>query len=183
MSRRSMIAIAVLAALGVVALAIGLRGATQAGDADAERSAAVNPDVPAFTPFPAPATAGKTLDGLSVDLARLRGTPVVLNFWATWCGPCRKELPAIAAFAKAHPDIAVIGVNYQDDPSAARALAKETGASWPSIVDDGPLGAAWKVPGLPATFYIDADGKVVDRSLGEVTAQQLEDRVPILTGS
>ncbi len=180
MSRRSMIVIAMLAALGVVALAIGLRGATQTGDADA---VAVDADVPAFAPIAAPPTAGTTLDGERLDLADLRGTPVVLNFWATWCGPCRKEIPTIAAFAKAHPEIAVVGINYQDDPAEARAFEQETGASWPSIVDDGPLGATWKVPGLPATFYIDADGQVIDRSLGEVTAQQLEDRVPALTGS
>ncbi len=177
MSRRLAIAIAVLASVGVVALFVGLRGATSA----TEPSPAVDAGIEAFEPIPAPPLKGTTLDGAPFDLADLRGTPVVVNFWATWCGPCRREIPAIAAFAKNHPEVQVVGVNYQDDTTAARAFAAETGATWPSVIDDGEIGAAWKVPGLPATFFIDAEGQVVDRGLGEVTEQVLEERTANLT--
>ncbi len=179
MSRRLAIAIAVLSSVVVVGLVVGLRAAADA--TKPEKTAAVDANIPAFTPFAAPPLKGTTLDGKPFDLADYRGTPVVVNFWATWCGPCRREIPAIASFAKNHPDIQVIGVNYQDDAAAARTFAEETGASWPSVVDDGPIGAAWKVPGLPATFFIDADGQVVDRGLGEVSEQLLVERTAGLT--
>ena len=129
---------------------------------------------------PAPSLRGTTIDGEPFDLADYRGTPVVLNFWASWCGPCRRELPALAAFAKAHPEIQVIGVDYQDDVEAARTFAAENGATWPSVVDDGPIGAAYEVPGLPATYLIDAQGRIVERLLGEVTEAALTEQLPAL---
>ncbi|MFM9123855.1 MAG: TlpA family protein disulfide reductase [Actinomycetota bacterium] len=172
MSRRWMVAIALLAALGAVTLVIGLRGASQATE-EAARTPAVDANPADFEPFAAPAVRGETLTGEAFDLAELRGTPVVLNFWASWCGPCRKEIPALAAFQAAHPDLAVVGVSYQDDPADALAFAEETGADWPSVIDDGPIGSAFAVPGLPATFFIDAEGQVVGRILGEATEATL----------
>jgi thiol-disulfide isomerase/thioredoxin len=166
-------------AVGAVCLAIGIYGITQQSDTGAaptEESL-----IPKFEAGPAPAIVGTTLTGEPFDLATYRGTPVVVNFWASWCGPCRKELPAIAAFAKAHPEIAVVGVDYQDSTKEAKAFATERGANWPSVVDDGPIGAAYKVPGLPATFLIDAQGQLIDRILGEVTEEMLNARVPELT--
>lgn len=177
-----MVVIAVLATLGVVALVIGVRGASEATDA-AERTPPVDAGVAAFEPFTAPPVTGETLTGEAFDLAELRGTPVVLNFWASWCGPCRKEIPALAAFQAANPDLAVVGVSYQDDPADARAFADETGADWPSVIDDGPIGSAWGVPGLPATFFIDAQGEVVGRILGEATEATLEQGARALDAS
>jgi len=107
---------------------------------------------------------------------------VVLNFWASWCGPCRKEIPALAAFRAANPDLAVVGVSYQDDPADALAFAEETGADWPSVIDDGPIGSAFGVPGLPATFFIDAEGRVVGRILGEATEATLQRGAQALDG-
>ena len=176
-----MVAIAVLATLGVVTLVIGLRGASEATDA-ATGTPAVDANVPAFEPFDAPPVVGETITGGAFDLAELRGTPVVLNFWASWCGPCRKEIPALAAFQAANPDLAVVGVSYQDDPADALAFAEETGADWPSVIDDGPLGSAYGVPGLPATFFIDAEGRVVGRILGEATEATLQQGAQALGG-
>lgn len=181
MSRRWIALVAVLAALGAVALVIGLRGASQATE-EAAGTPAVDAGLPAFEPFDAPTVAGPTITGGAFDLAELRGTPVVLNFWASWCGPCRKEIPALAAFAAANPGLEVIGVSYQDDPADARAFAEETGADWPSVIDDGPIGSAYRVPGLPATFFIDAEGRVVGRILGEATAATLEQGARALDG-
>ncbi len=176
-----MVAIAVLATLGVVTLVIGLRGASEATDA-ATGTPAVDANVPAFEPFDAPPVVGETITGGAFDLAELRGTPVVLNFWASWCGPCRKEIPALAAFQAANPDLAVVGVSYQDDPADALAFAEETGADWPSVIDDGPIGSAYGVPGLPATFFIDAEGRVVGRILGEATEATLQQGAQALDG-
>lgn len=180
MSRRAKLILAALTAVGIICLGIGVYGITRQSDTQAAPSEASQ--IPAVEKGPAPAIVGTTLTGEPFDLTTYRGTPVVLNFWASWCGPCRKELPAIAAFAKAHPEIAVIGVDYQDDVASAKAFAAEHGATWPSVVDDGPIGAAYKVPGLPATYLIDAQGQIVDRILGEVTEATLEAQVPELTG-
>ena len=183
MPRRTRVILAVLTAVALILLGIGLYGirtqreAASAGFDTAAVRSAEESLVPAFAPGPAPAISGRTLDGDTLDLASLRGRPVLLNVWASWCGPCRKEIPAIAAWAKAHPEVTVVGVDYQDDVDAARAFAREHGATWPSIVDDGPIGEALQVPGLPATYLIDADGRLVDRILGEVTEPLLDARL------
>lgn len=179
MSRRLLIVLGVLAMVGAGVLVIGLRGAAEA-TAPVTSSTGLNP-IPTFDPFPAPTVQGKTLDGSPIDLADYRGKPVVLNFWASWCVPCRREIPAIAAFAKDHPELQVIGVNYQDNMDDANAFVQEFGVTWPSIIDDGSIGKQFAVPGLPATFLIDADGQVVDRALGEVTKQLLDERVKALS--
>jgi thiol-disulfide isomerase/thioredoxin len=179
MSRRVKLILAVLIAAAVGFLAIGLYGITQQSDSAAtptEQSL-----IPTFEAKDAPPVVGTTLDGEPFDLADYRGTPVVLNFWASWCGPCRRELPALAAFAKAHPEIQVLGVDYQDDVAAARTFAAENGATWPSVIDDGPIGAAYEVPGLPATYLINAQGRIVERLLGEVTEATLEEQLKVLT--
>ena len=167
--RRIVIALTVI---GTIALGIGLYGVVTQRTAAAPTEESL---IPAFEPGPAPAVQGKTLDGGTFDLASLKGKPVVLNFWASWCHPCRKELPAIAAWAKAHPEIRVVGVDYEDDVADARAFAQQHDATWPMVVDaDGAIGEAYKVPGLPATFLIDAQGRIVDRVLGEVTEASLD---------
>ena len=179
MSRRGKSILGVLIAIGIVCLGIGIYGITQqsaATSAPTEQSL-----IPKFQAGPAPSITGTTLTGKPFDLATYTGTPVVLNFWASWCGPCRRELPALAAFAKAHPEIAVVGVDYQDSAKDAKDFAAQHGATWPSVVDDGPIGSAYKVPGLPSTFLIDAHGKLVDRILGEVTERILDAHVQELT--
>jgi DsbE subfamily thiol:disulfide oxidoreductase len=180
MSRRAKQLLAALVLVGLVTLGIGLYGVlTQDETAAAPTEESL---LPAFEAGPAPPIAGTTLAGGAFDLADLRGTPVVVNFWATWCAPCRKELPAIAAWAKANPDVRVVGVDYEDDVADARAFADELGATWPMVVDaDGRIGEAYGIPGLPATFLIDAEGRIVDRILGEVTEATLDERAKALT--
>jgi cytochrome c biogenesis protein CcmG/thiol:disulfide interchange protein DsbE len=108
-----------------------------------------------------------------LDLARLRG-PAVVNLWATWCTPCRKELPFYASFAREYADrIDVIGVNFQETrPEAARKLARETGVGYPLYADpDGLLRAV----GLPKLILVDADGRVAFEKYVEIeSVAQLE---------
>ena len=85
---------------------------------------------PSFAKFEAPALQGKTLDGETFDLTSLRGKPVVVNFWASWCGPCNKEAPELVRFAaqnRAH----VVGVNIDDKGGNARSFARKYGLDFP----------------------------------------------------
>lgn len=179
MSRRSLIVTVALVGFGAVALFVGIRGiadVTKAETAPTESSL-----IPAFTPIKAPAITGQTITGKPFDLADYAGKPIILNFWASWCGPCRREIPAIAAFAKSHPEIQVLGVDYLDDVAEAAAFATANGATWPSVVDDGPIGSSYKVPGLPTTFLINSQGQIVERILGEVTEPMLAARIKAMS--
>lgn len=109
--------------------------------------------------------------GEPVNLAGLRGRPLIVNTWASWCQPCRSELPALASFwQRWQEEIDVIGLNVSDDPNAAAALWAEMGIGFPSVTDPdaatrGPL--TWV--GLPVTYFVDADGLIVGRHAGAVT--------------
>ena len=132
---------------------------------------------------PAPPIRGDALDGSGrLDLATYKGRPVVVNFWASWCGPCRTEAPELVAFSKAHPDVQMLSVN-SDDPShgAAVAFAQKSQWVWPSVFDpSADIQRAWGVGGLPATFLVDADGKLRARKLGGTTTAELDALVAAL---
>jgi len=114
--------------------------------------------------------------GRSVDLAGLRG-PMIVNFWQSTCGPCRKEMPALAEFARSHPGIKVLGIDYLDmQPAAALQLAGKSHVAYPLVADpNGDLtGKAplTRIPGLPFTAYIDASGRVVHVEAVPMTSVQ-----------
>jgi len=102
--------------------------------------------------------------GRSVDLAGLRG-PMIVNFWQSYCTPCRKEMPALAAYAKSHPRVKVVGVDILDtQPGAALQLARDSEVAYPLVADPaGNLDGAQPlphIPGLPFTVFLDADGTI-----------------------
>jgi len=116
---------------------------------------------------PAPELAIRTFDGRDYDLAQLRGTPLVLNFWASWCVACRQEAPVLAAAAKRYAGrIQFLGADFQDTDSAAQAYEAE-------IKDPYPVGPIirgsyhdFRVTAPPETFFIDRQGNVVSQFAG-----------------
>ncbi len=128
---------------------------------------------------PLPSISGTTLDGESLDLADLRGRVVVLNSWATWCDPCRSEVPTLVTLAgSVNPtDVAVVGLDVSDDDTAAREFEDEFAMNYPSIIDsEGVLLPT--IPGvppaaLPSTVIVDREGRIAVRIIGEVDSSTL----------
>jgi thiol-disulfide isomerase/thioredoxin len=113
------------------------------------------------------------LDGASSKLALsdLRGQPVLVNFWASWCVPCRAEIPRLeAAFAKAHGGLLFVGVNTNDTASGANTLDQKLGVTYPSGFDPhGTAAEAYGLYGLPSTAIISPDGHLIERVVGELS--------------
>lgn len=105
------------------------------------------------------------------------GRPVFLNLWASWCFPCREEMPAIDAASVAHPEVEFVGVAVQDSEADAAEFADEIGVSYILGFDnDGTVEDAYNPLGLPASYIISGDGIIVERIFGKVTEQDLADK-------
>jgi len=111
-----------------------------------------------------------------VDLAHLRGRPVVVNFWASWCIPCRKEMPAFeAVYERVGGRVAFLGVNHQDSRQLGLQFAAATGVRYPSGYDpDGNVAASFGLVGLPTTIFISPAGKILERRIGPFTEHDLQ---------
>ena len=122
----------------------------------------------------APNFALADLDGNPVRLSDLRGRPVIVNFWASWCGPCVEEFPMLrqAVHQHAADNVAVVGIVFRDNSEAARRFMQRMGAGWPAAMDPGEqVAQAFGIFGPPETFFIDADGVVRGRQIGQLTSQ------------
>lgn len=131
---------------------------------------------PAATPE-TPSLRVTTIDGKPYDLAEHRGNWVVVNFWATWCGPCLKEMPELSALDAMREHIEVVGLAYEDiDLADMQAFLKKHPVVYPiAIVDVMDPPADFATPrGLPMTYLIAPDGKVAKQFLGPVTARDIE---------
>ncbi|MFN8464102.1 MAG: TlpA disulfide reductase family protein [Caldilineaceae bacterium] len=117
-------------------------------------------------------------DGRFLHLSDLQGKPVVLNFWATWCGPCRLEMPELVKAANADPNLVVLATDVQEARSPVEDFAAEFRMNLPIVLDkDGKVRNLYRVPGLPTTYFIDKTGKIASVIVGPLTPQVLADRL------
>jgi cytochrome c biogenesis protein CcmG/thiol:disulfide interchange protein DsbE len=112
-----------------------------------------------------------------ISLGELRGTPVVLNFWASWCEYCRNETPMLEARWKrlAGEGVLVLGIDTKDVDADARAFLEDHGVTYPTVSDPDEVAAdRYRATGLPATYFIDARGQIVEQFIGELSERALD---------
>lgn len=176
MSSRAVVAVIVTVLLGAVVAAVLLTGG---GGTPTAKPGAPGRQAPAFN-LP------NLADGKdSISLASFKGKPVLVNFWATWCTPCVKEMPLLeAAYRKSGSKVAFLGVDREDFRPDAQTFLKRTGVTYPSAYDrDGSLDEAYRLRGMPTSVFIDASGRIVDQVTGPVTESQLDDGLKALTAA
>lgn len=103
--------------------------------------------------------------------------PLVLNLMASWCGPCREEIPELSAFSDANPDVLVLGVDVEDVYEDFRQFMSEVQPTYMVGFDDGDMRARYQTLGLPATFFLDSEGRIVDVFNGILNESILEEIV------
>jgi peroxiredoxin len=139
--------------------------------------AACLPAVSALQPgAAAPAFTLAGLDGQPVTLAALRGRPLLLTFFASWCAPCAKEISLLRDIAAPYPDLQLVFVSVRDADDAVAEFARRFGIErWPVLLDrDGSAARVYRVGGVPASFFIDAEGILQAKRLGALDPASLE---------
>jgi cytochrome c biogenesis protein CcmG, thiol:disulfide interchange protein DsbE len=120
------------------------------------------------------------LEGSPVRLADLRGRPVVLNFFASWCGPCVEEFPLLREAAEEHAaaGLVIVGIVYEDRSEAVRDFMRRNDANWQALMDPGErVAAAYGILAPPETFFIDRDGTIAARQIGQFSEGSLREQL------
>jgi thiol-disulfide isomerase/thioredoxin len=137
----------------------------------------------------APDFTGTTLTGARLDFSSYRGRVVVLNFWGSWCGPCRAEAPTLAVTAQQYRSdgVAFLGVDVRDTTASALAFTRDFGITYPSVSDPGSVitldfTAVVPIAGTPTTLVIDRTGHIAGAVFGTVSSQELTDILAQVTG-
>ncbi len=116
----------------------------------------------------------KDLDGNAVKLSQFKGHPVLVNFWASWCAPCKEEMPLLQYSRETYADLVVVGVNEQEPLSVVKDYISENNLSFLFLLDEnGEIGGDFHVRALPTTFFLDANGVLQAQHIGSLNAQQL----------
>ncbi|WP_313705809.1 TlpA disulfide reductase family protein [Massilia sp.] len=131
---------------------------------------------------PLPELTLKRLDGGDVGLRTLAGKPMVVNLWATWCPPCRREMPALGAAQAAHPEVAFVFVNQAEDAATVARYLDGAGLELANVLIDPirSLARATDVKGYPTTLFYDRHGRLAARHMGELSPAQLRERLEAL---
>lgn len=163
--------------LGVAAVCACLSMPILSAGEAAEPAGRLNTIAPDFT--------RNDLSGRPLRLDQFRGRVVLLNFWATWCGPCIEEIPVFSRWQRQYGDagLQVIGISMDDDEAAVKRFLAKHGVPYPILMGDAKLGESFGgVYGLPQSFLIDAHGRIVFRSVGELNLEALRLQIEGLIG-
>jgi thiol-disulfide isomerase/thioredoxin len=170
MSRRLVAGLVVLVAVGVIVF-----GLSKQGDVSRIDTAHVKVPPAGFRTFAAASIKGTAFDGTAFSLTRLHGKPVFINFWGSWCVPCKREAPALRAFSRTLGGrAAFVGIAVQSPHKEAVAFARKAGWRYPivsALCCD--LSDRYGVVYMPTTIVVDSRGQVVDRLIGPQTAARL----------
>jgi peroxiredoxin len=127
------------------------------------------PDLPEF----APDFSLVDLDGKTHRLESYRGQPVVLNFWASWCGPCVSEIPAFSKFSQEHPEVPVLGLSTDRTRAAAQGAVDRLGIPYPVLMA-GRIASVYDISTLPTTIVVDAEGRVASVHVNSMSYRALK---------
>ncbi len=188
---RAAIALALFAVLGGVFLAVRASRGNSGGGPTLSGA-----PTPAETPFPeegvgplddqvplrgepAPDFVLRDSDGNLVKLSDFRGSVVLVNFWATWCTPCKKELPEFQKLYAEKKDegLVVLAINWQESRATARAFFDGRGLTMPLLLDSGGVYDQYKLRGLPASFFVDRQGRIATLHFGELSEAKARERL------
>ena len=136
------------------------------------------PGMPIKEGVQAPDFTGELIDGTSITLSELQGKPVIINFWATWCGPCVKEMPAFERLKDDFGDkIGIIAVNCGDDAGTVKDFVEENGYTFPVVLDEEySISMLYPTNSIPYTVVVDAEGRVTHISTGALDADTMYER-------
>jgi thiol-disulfide isomerase/thioredoxin len=170
--------------LAGLALALALvAGCERVAPAPADGAPGPLPAAPAAQPFAAPAFSLPDLAGGEVALAELRGRPVVIDFWATWCAPCERQVPVLNEFHAKHGErIPVLGISVDADPNAVPAFVAEHEIRYRVLLGDEGLARDFGALGFPTLYVVRPDGSVHSSHVGVVSPEALEAAVAEWTG-
>jgi cytochrome c biogenesis protein CcmG/thiol:disulfide interchange protein DsbE len=143
------------------------------------------PGKAASQPAPAFSLAALGQSGQHVALNNYAGQPLIVNFFASWCQPCKEETPLLAKFyGSEHGKVALVGLDENDGQPSALAFTRAQGVTYPVGFDPGvTAGSAYGVAALPQTFFLDAQHHIVDRVFGAVTQASLDKGIALATGT
>jgi len=118
------------------------------------------------------------LDGNEISLSDFNGKVLILNFWATWCPPCREEIPDFVEVYNEYEskDVQFIGVS-NEDISTLRSFVEDYNINYPILIDNANVASKWGINAIPTTFMLDRDGKVIFKNIGMMTREQLENNI------
>jgi peroxiredoxin len=165
--RRLIYLVILLAALAWIFISADRTGVSTAGEIPAPRQGFLAPNFTLNTP-----------DGDAVNLSKLRGQAVLVNLWATWCPPCRAEMPAIQKLYNEYKDqgfvVLAVNMTYQDDPFAVVPFVKEHQLTFPILIEEtGEMAQKYELRSLPSSFFIDRDGFIQEVVIGGPMSEAL----------